>query len=772
MRIASRAGATRRAGARHRRVSRIGVYAVLMCACATLLWPVSPAMASFTPAVLLSGTARQQFEEANGPELSRDGEYVAFQGSLAGLTGVWRRDLRSGAIEPVAVAYDKADPGFGAPSEALSAPDAAGASISGEGRYVAFTTTADLEPEHTGEHGEPEGEPATDKGCPEVYRRDMSIPAADPGAYTLVSALNGGGQGIVFSGGCATVNGGFAIAGAQAAPGVALSASGEEVAFTVLSPSDLFAYPGEPSRQTPSSQVAVRNLETETTTVMSVTPASGHDPEGEPAPGGGAFPSTLSEGVGSLRVSSGLLGEELTASTASISGDGNAVAWLGSDVPAQVPGSGPEIEAGVKAGAESGGWEAEPLWRAIGDGPGAEVGGTRRLLAGAGLDFFYNRGETGEVVRGGSFVTTGGYPLFIAPVLSENGETAGVIADAPPSEALGGVALGGIFPPQTDAYAIRVGAGEAISLTQTPDYDIPSGAPNAGYVTNISISPDGERLAFDSDRETMTLSPLLSQITPPASGSQVYLANLTLGTLQDASVTWNGEPPSGPGDGAMGLLSLDQEHKLAFGSSATGLFYGDALKAPEIYLTEELPAEQPPGEQSESAIPPTAPPVFEWRLDATATAQPDGSVLVYAQAPAAGKLTATATAQLSAPAPHKTKPKTKPKIERKAKAHKAGSDERVSPYTVAGGTVAASTAAPVRLRLSAKAAYRPLVASRDGLYTVLRLTFTTTTAHTPLIVEIPVTFHRTEKAKTKTKTKAKTRARKQRAADKAERARR
>jgi hypothetical protein len=289
---------------------------------------VAPAQAEFSRPLLLSGTAKLQFGEAGVPALSQDGGYVAFQGSLGEVPGVYWRDIHSGQVELVA------------------GGDANGPSISKNGRYVAFTSTAVLTAA---------AKPGA--GCPQVYVRDMdrepdpaaemeepSAPADEEpwpadAAYVLASALDGERTGLSYSSSC--VGG-----GSQSTPGVALSADGQHVVFTVLSDSDL-----TPGVEGP--QVAVRDLETAATTLVSTTPS------GAATPGGGA----------SLGI------------TATISGDGSTVAWYATNVPAQVPSAAPEIEAGMSSYGGPG-REAEPLWRRL--APGSP---TRRLLAGAGLEF-------------------------------------------------------------------------------------------------------------------------------------------------------------------------------------------------------------------------------------------------------------------------------------------------------------------------------------------------------------------------------------------------
>jgi Tol biopolymer transport system component len=728
-------------GARHSAAGALALAGVLVCAVPAVV------RADFSAATLLSGTAQIQFDHANGPALSSDGRYVAFQGSRGGVSGVWRRDLRSGALEPEPVAVSE-------PEKPTSAPDAAAPSISADGRYVAFTTTADLQPERVqAGTGTVEGEPAPDKGCPEVYVRDMDRTPGEEGAYVLASELNGSDAGIAFAGSCAQEREGFAIAGAQAAPAVALSADGRRVAFTVLSPSDLSgpcSAATPVSCPTPPSQVAVRDLDTHATTLVSVTP------EGQATPGGGAYPSAESEQ--SIFVStarSGSFGDELTGSSAAISADGSTVAWLGTDVPAQVPESKSEIEAHMSGHP---GGEAEPLWRRIADGPGAV---TRRLLVGAGLDLFYSYfgDSTGAPVWAGSFGDARDELLFVPPVLSADGHTVALTADAPrPAAVASALFTGQSRPTTTDAYVVRVG-GETASppqvtpLTETPDYDTTPGA--LGFIRDIAISPDGDRVAFEAQRDQFTL-PSLALVSPPATSTafQVYEANLALGTLQRATVTYDGSEPAGDG----GLLAFSSDgHALAFASEAENLFYGDALKAPEVYIAAELPSEAPPAAQQLAPVPFQALPIPEWRLDATAVAQSDGSVVLYVQAPGAGELRVNARAQLPAlpkaavrirGAGRRSRPGRLPRASpsrRDGKGRRsAGGAGRAAPrlftLTVARGRMSARAPGELRLRLRATRPYAGLVRRDHGLYALLEVTFAAP-GRPALAQEIPVTFH-------------------------------
>src|SRR5262245_30460929 len=132
---------------------------------------------------------REQGDDSSDlPDLSADGRYVVFHTLARNLFpaditdppnqfyagGVFRRDLASGALELVALG-DLRQEG----SSELLATGASAPSVSGDGRYVAFTTGAALVPQDT-------------NGATDVYVRDMSKPRSDASAYELVSAKDGG----------------------------------------------------------------------------------------------------------------------------------------------------------------------------------------------------------------------------------------------------------------------------------------------------------------------------------------------------------------------------------------------------------------------------------------------------------------------------------------------------------------------------------------------------------------------------------------------------
>jgi hypothetical protein len=245
-------------------------------------------------------------------------------------------------------------------------------------------------------------------------------------------------------------------------------------------------------------------------------------------------------------------------------------------------------------------------------------------------------------------------------------------------------------------------------------------------------------VAFNTRRVSFALaSPTL--VSPPVqevANAYTYVANLELGTLQRATSTYEGSPP----DGEPGQVSFaGDDLSLAFASSASNLFYGDGTPgASQVYLTQETPSPSQAAPQNLSPPPLEALPTPTWLLSAIAVPQADGSVMVDAYVPGAGTLSVRASAQLPSTAARKS---AKAKG-RRATAHKSKADKaiQIPARTVGQATAVARGSSELRLRLRVSAAYRALVAGKDGLYCVLELSFAAP-GHATLEQRIPVSFH-------------------------------
>ena len=258
----------------------------------------APAQAYFAPgaAVLSASSERQELADSASQSVavSGDGRFAAFATRATNLFadddpdpegtdrlgGIFRRDLASGLLRPVA------DGDLVAEADgSLIRTGARNPSVSADGRYVAFSTGYALVPGDT-------------NGAIDVYVRDLDRSAADAGAYTLVSARDG-------SDAAATYGQSSSPAGQQPGsdvwPLTSISADGRRVVFRTTAASDL---PGGGASLTPASQLLVRDLGARTTRVVTRAAA-----DGEPA-GGAIGPAALSA-------------------------DGTAVVWAGSNARAQ-----------------------------------------------------------------------------------------------------------------------------------------------------------------------------------------------------------------------------------------------------------------------------------------------------------------------------------------------------------------------------------------------------------------------------------------------------
>ncbi len=327
--------------------------ALATCALLALLAAGAPAAGAdvFGPIELASTSApaegpHAQAGEAIFPVISANGRYVAFVGTFAGVPGIWRRDLVTGAIEQVA-------PG-----------DATMPSISENGRYVSFTTNERLVPEDT-------------NSSPDVYVRDMEPGEGEP-EYTLVSAVNGSDEAATYN--FAAKPGEEAEYGSIASARSAIDKQGNKVVFVTTAESNLLGG-AEP---TPAREVLVRDLETKETTLVSAEyePVAGRPANGEDRP----VPTYGAEQYGAVFLGAEAPpfrrlqpnpsvpddGENVWVG-ASISAEGNAVAWMGQELEEQtqlLPGEQTEREPSA----------AEPLWRDIDAGPSAPI---RRVTGGS-----------------------------------------------------------------------------------------------------------------------------------------------------------------------------------------------------------------------------------------------------------------------------------------------------------------------------------------------------------------------------------------------------
>jgi hypothetical protein len=675
-------GATRRPSCA-RRKGTVGLLAPL--ACLAILAALAAAGAAradvFGPIELVSSGALagegaqatpQQALYAHDPAVSGDGRYVAFDGYFDGRTGVWRRELQPPyAIQPVAVGA--VQPASEA-CEGGSPCDAELPSISANGQYVSFTTTARLDP----------GEDPDGAGAPNVYVRNMNVPEAQPCAeegalqpaspcaYTLASAVDGGAEALSYA------NGGAGGYGAVAAGRSALSSDGLQVAFVTTAVSNLAG------QNTPVLQVAVRNLATGETQLVSTAydPATGEAIPGQP----------VSAGEGDLAVGA-VYSPQTTppafpfdnrayalppAVGASISANGSTVAWMGRVVAQQ---------AQMLPGESVSPSYAEPLWRRIADGP---LTPTRRVTGGsqpesaaclasgeAALPPGLERESAADPCQG-PFAVDDRYGVWAAtvgdavPQLSADGYTVAFLASAQL------VALGLDFGRSAegeadDLYVADMHPGLTRTQALRPLTEMASGresqpGPDAPIV-DLAVSPDGTQVAFSTARTAFPLdSPAyVSQPAATAEMAELFDADLADNTLTRVTQSVDGGPSERPHpsvrasegdpykrtDGALSPSFSTAGDTLVFSSTAANLVYDDgtipgreaesgSADGSSVYVVARRVFAPSETETYVSGIPESPLVTPDWRLGVTARSLANGRVELYVEAPGAGTLSATA----------------------------------------------------------------------------------------------------------------------------------
>lgn len=757
------AARARTARARARRAIAV-LAAVLLGALVACLQPGAAAADIFGPISLVSEGAvnvgtPQQAEYAHDPAISEDGRYVAFDGAIGGVTGVWRRDLATGAIEQVA------------------GGDAELPSISEDGRYVSFTTNegASLAAITDGKPHEPRREAVN------VYVRDMSKKPEEKEAFKVASAVDGSEQPLAYSG-AGTARGAAALGRS------AISADGNEVAFVTTAVSDLTAgTPVEP--KTPRLQVAVRYLDTLQTKLVSVNRETG----------GPVSASEASETLGAVyagRTSSfttppayGEWGNSFPPGAA-ISADGSTVAWMGQNIAQQAQMLPDEVRNPRYS---------EPLWRRI--QPGSETP-TERVTGGSDPTnpACAQSGETALPPSPsaadpcqGPFDLAEEQPLVsgvwnsngetgdFAPRLSADGYTVAFLSDVPlisAGENFGRFAQG----QPSDLYVanMRAGLTRDQALTRLTELGGGEGDPAATEpIYDFDISPDGSQVAFATRRTQFPLgSP--AYVSPQAGEpgmNELFDADLRDDTLTrvthgyqapDEASEHAHTPPRSVGedpylqhgDGALSPSFAAGGNLLAFSSTASNLVFGDGNAPPagpldgsDAFLVERetfvsLPTPQYVSPAPEALTEPA------WRLGVSARSRPDGSVLLYVTAPGAGTLGAHAGSQVRLGSSTGRASRHARRASRHSRRGHAGSarvitgsargvggSARVVTRTVSSGGAHAQSEGLTTLTLKLAPAYSSLAGARGGLSAIVTVTFTAT-GHPPLHQSLDVTFLR------------------------------
>jgi hypothetical protein len=700
-------------------MSKIALLAALLAAALSALGAAA-AQADIFEGAQLASTGQteasglgEQASVAAHPAISANGRYVVFEGTFGGVPGVWRRDLGSPAVVQVA------------------GGDAQLPSISADGRYVSFTTSegANLAADTNDKIDPPHPETAN------VYVRDMTKAPSESGAFTIVSAPSGSEAPLTYEG--------APQQGAVAAGRTAMSADGQHVAFVTTATSNLVA-PG-----TPPLQVAVRNLATRETQLVSVEDEAGHATS-RPVAQEGSF------GAADAAANHFEPTHVSASQGASISADGSTVAWLGQEIDRQaaiLPGTTtPEHVAEY----------VEPLWRRVG-APEA----TRRVTGGSDPTS-PPCAASGETQLSNSLsdpcqgpfentLTEGSGPPGVyanaghadsLPRLSGDGAVVAFIASQrylPSGEEFRGAeSSSDLYIADMAAGLTRVQALRRLTEVASGNGNIPGGSE---AVTDLGVSLDGSQVAFSSARIDFPLgSP--AYVSPPVSKpemEEVYDVDLANDTLTRVTHGYQGETQqSEPGgrtaaEGEAGAPSFTGDGgEIAFSSAASNLVYGDATRLSSVYVAARKHFQGEPVPQFISPAPPPADTEPAWLLSVSAHSRRDGAVVLEVLAPGAGTVTASGRSSVRVRASASR---------RGGRRHSA---TKVVSRQVAHGARGAAGEGLVTLVLTPDSHYRALDRQAGGLAALLQVVFTAP-GHEALRENLAVNFHDTRHSKRKPK---------------------
>ncbi len=667
------------------------VAALLLTLAAAMLTAAAPARAELGPIRLVSKDSEEQAQEASATAISKNGRYLAFQAAIGGLKGVFREDLESGGLTAVEVgnAYEKAATGS----------DASAPSISADGRYVSFTTDAQLDPVDD-----------TQPSSKDVYVADMST---SPPTYELASALDGSSQGLTYG----------EPGGSEASGRVALSADGRRVVFVTRAPSDLTSGPGGSTEgePTPAGQIVLRNLDSLETTLVSVE----RDPES------GAMTDLPVVGGAVVAVSG------LPLPGAAISGDGTTVAWLGGHLPAQVPLLNDERERII--GLDGVQPYDEPLWRRVADGPGAPtrrmVGGGDPLAPGCPPDGTLAdpscQGPFPELIEKPPFLTATGWlvrDVDGTPQLSFDGRTA-ALTGTPTEATATNLFLVDMSPGLSRRQAVHQ-LTRQIPLSSDPieeavQINRDKYIPLNGDIFDLGLSADGNRIAIATARQQFPLAPPNLISSPPASvgGVELYLISRDVETIERVThgIGGDSEPSIGSrsaegGDGASSPTLDSDGSTIGFASTAFNLVDGDGNDAGDAFVVDDPQEPAATGSQEDPPPPRRIRTRRHWRFTLSASSLPNGAVRLVAVVPGRGRLRATATASLSSG----RQPRLLASAARPAKVGEGG---------------------PVKLDLKLPPRLSHLARTTEGVYAMASVTFRTSKGKT-LHGRLQIRFHR------------------------------
>jgi hypothetical protein len=510
----------------------------------------------------------------------------------------------------------------------------------------------------------------------DVYVRDMAQPLRSANAYTLVSAPDGGAGPATYAAPSSPNPAGDD--GSRVWSGTSISADGSRVAFTTTQASNLpDLAPATPA--TPAGQIFVRDLGTRGTRLITKNASDG-------SPAGGA------------------------SGAATISPDGSTVAWPGTNAPAQTPFMDGEIQ-DLSA--------VYYLWQRDG-------GATRRLTGIADLD---------DPACGGGSV--GLDPTATGPCygpLTDLEGSRGNVALHPPSLNDDGyeaafVVSSGPRPNATTSNGLdlwvtdmRPGVSRKAGSRELTRDTIANDPQNNGNIDGVALSADGRFIALTTLRDRFLLRPPnpVGTFRRNPDAEDVYLIDLRANTIERVTRAYDGSDSNAD---ALPQLTIDDDGgAIAFGSSAANLFFGDANGRPDVFASfRQAEPAATGGVPEQPFVEPPLPDVQAFadapELDVTPRTLSGGRIELLVDVPEDGAVAAVA----------KTLPSTKRKKTKQQTIANTSKDDGKAPTVTLVLTPKPKFLRYIRkgtsLAAAAQVTFRPASAASQGQQRNIRLRF-------------------------------------------------
>jgi len=563
----------------------------------------APASASYTQAQLVSSSPSEQAATgASNASLSGDGHYVVFQSTA--------RNLVPGLDSSPATGYNEG--GIFRKDLVTGAVElvARGDRFDSSGNRTeigARNPSVSADGEFVSFSTEAPLRASDSNGRIDVYVRDMAVPIDAPvGQFDLVSSPNLSPAATLYSGGAT------ADAGSDVSARSSISADGRKVLFFTRAASNLPT--GGAVAGVAQGQLLLRDRDQRTTTLVTVKRDSGT----------GLMTDVPAGGVDSL---------------AALSGDGSTVVWSGGNAPDQTR---------YLQGEDEGPTLPQPLWRRVVDGPQAP---TRRVLPAGDPDdpaCPFDGVVTSAPVTGPCQGPMGANSTGLSLSVSADGMRVAAITNGSPRLSPP-TSQDFVTNPSADLFAIDMSPGLSRKagfreLTREGAFYGESDHTDVTAVADASISRDGRWVAAATSRTSFAL-PQPTQIGLPSAAydlsiSEIYAIDLQSDTIELVTRASNGGKPNGT---STSPTFSSAGERIAFRSAANNLF-PDGTTASDIFVADRINED---GEPASEELPPPPDQVAvtsKRNLPVTVHSASGGRLLVDVLTPGAGMVRATALA--------------------------------------------------------------------------------------------------------------------------------